>query len=106
MAIKEIPLRNDILHYDFRVDLDGETFTLTLRYNVRMARWILDIADSDAVPLAVGIPLLLGITLTGRFKIEALPAGHLFLINLQDANTEATEDDIGDNSKLLYSEAI
>jgi len=101
MAI-EIPTRNDIPSYTFRIDLDGVTYTLGIRYNERMDRWIMDFKTENSEDIINGIPLLLGVSLLGRFKDTRLPPGDLFMINIENENIEANRDNFGTNAKLLY----
>ena len=105
MAIIGIPLRNDIPSYQFRVDLDGTTYTLSIRYNTRMDRWIMDFNDENNSPLITGIILILGTSLLDRFAKAELPDGHLFLINIENENTEGNRDNFSNNVQLFYEEA-
>jgi hypothetical protein len=54
-----IPLDN--FAETFEITLAGVDYTLTTRWNDAVdAGWILDIADSNQNPIAVGIPLITG----------------------------------------------
>ena len=105
MAIIGIPLRNDIPSYQFRVDLDAVTYTLSIRYNTRMDRWIMDFNDENNSPLVTGIILILGTSLLARFAKAELPDGNLFLINIENENTEGNRDNFSNNVQLFYEEA-
>lgn len=102
--LRQIPVISDNRNYEFRISLDGVFFTLAFRFNFRMNRWFMDVKDSEDVPLIMGTPLLQGSDLIDRFKAAALPAGHFFVLNLENETIEAGADDLGANSLLLYAD--
>jgi len=101
MAV-EIPLRNDIPSYSFRVDLGITTYTLAIHYNARMDRWTMDFKTENNENIVTGIPLLLGTSLLRRFQDERLPNGDLYMINIENENVEGNRDNFGTNVKLLF----
>lgn len=105
MTVIEIPTRNDILAYQYKVLLDNTYYVLRFTYNKRIERWLLDIMDTDEVVLKGGILLVSGFNLIGRYKDVTLPKGVLFTIDLKGGNTTATMDTFGINVALLYGEA-
>jgi hypothetical protein len=50
----------------FTVSLAGVTYTVTLRWNVTAAAWILDLADRNGNPITTGIPLVPGPNLVAQ----------------------------------------
>ena len=100
-----VPLRKDVPSYQFRTELDSITYTLSIRYNSRMDRWIMDFNTENNSPLVTGIPLLLGTSLLTRFQIQGLPEGDLFLINIENENVEGNRDNFSENVQLFYQEA-
>ena len=67
MSIKQFPLRTDSTNFEFRIPLDGETFTVAFRYNQRADYWMLDIRDSLNTPIISGLAILGGTELIERF---------------------------------------
>lgn len=100
-----IPLRNDVPSYQFRSELDSTTYTILIRYNSRMDRWVMDLNTENNTPLITGIILVLGTSLLARFQIDGIPEGDLFLINIENENTEGNRNNFGDNVQLFYQEA-
>ena len=100
-----IPLRNDIPSYEFKVDLDGTTYTMAIRYNSRLATWIMDLKTEQDESIVLGVPILLGTILFDRFSDSRVPPGDLFIINIEDETAEATRDNLGENVLLMYEEA-
>lgn len=105
MALIKLPLRSDIPKSEFRVDLDGVTYTFAFRFNFRMERWIMDLKTENNVPLIMGIPVLIGTDFLERFQSADLPPGNLFAVNLEDEFVDADREDLGNNVIILYNEA-
>lgn len=107
MAYIEIPLRKDIYDYIQQVTLDGVVYTLGLRYNARMDRWVLDIKDAADDDLVIGLPLLNGVPLSYKWigTMTGLPPGNFLLVDETDQDRSPGKDDLGDDLKLVYSEA-
>jgi len=107
MTTVEIPLTKEIFAYTERIDLDGATYVLTIRYNARSERWIMDIADADETALLQGIVLNLNYPLTVRFigRIAGLPQGQFIVVDERDVNEEMNLENIGQDVKLVYQEA-
>ena len=104
MAILEIPIL-DSTNYSFRIDLEGSTYNLALKYNQREDRWYLDISDEQDNPIVLGIKLVLNTSLVERFQDSRLFPGTLFLSSQTDLNTAPGLLDLGSNIKLLYDES-
>ncbi len=107
MAIREIPLRNDIAAYTFSVDLDNRSFSFELRFNDRTNLWSLDILNDSDVLLLGGIPLYSKQLLLDRYQHDQrLPQGNLFIENLVNPNLAPDRNNIGIDAILLYEDAI
>lgn len=62
----EIPLSPQA--QTFNIALGGTTYRLTVQWNnAPTGGWVLDIADSDDVPVIAGIPLVTGIDLLEQY---------------------------------------
>lgn len=105
MALLQVPTRNDIYDYTFRVELDSIIYIINIRYNTYMDKWLLDIKSSSDSPIIMGIPLLLGTNLLDRYVDSRLPAGDLFMYNIEDETIDGGIDDLGDNLIMMYMES-
>ena len=105
MGLIELPVRSDFPSYEFTCDLDGVVYTLKFRYNVRFARWVMDIADSIAEDIVTGIPMLTDIDLLAHISNEDLPPGRFILVDETGASRNPGETDLGNDIKLIYEEA-
>lgn len=101
-AFLQVPARNDVPWYRFTVTLTGVVYTLTFRYNTRMDRWALDVADASNNALLVGVPLLIERDLIGRFVISGLPPGTLFAADFTNQDTQPTRFSFGTDHGLIY----
>lgn len=104
MAILEIPTLTDgTTAYDQRVELDGEEWLVSFRWNSRVDRWFFSIDGLDGVPRLTGAAVSLDIPLNRR--AVSGPPGQFFAIS------ESGDDppgllDLGGRVKLFYVEAV
>jgi hypothetical protein len=105
MALIEIPVRSDLKAYEFQIELDGGVYTLGFRYNERMDRWLMDIADGAGVEVLNGVVLLTNIPLTDDYVKEGLPPGRFICEDRTGQSKDAGIDDLGNDVRLLYQEA-
>jgi hypothetical protein len=106
MATINVPLRNDLFKYKYRIDLDGTTYSMDYRFNPRIERWVLDFKDFQETPIVTGIILLLNVDLLGKFVLPLIPPGTLFLFDINGSGLEMGKDDPNINHLLLYEEAV
>jgi hypothetical protein len=93
MTFFTMPVVNSLPYYKFKITLSSVIFTISMRFNGRMARWMMDVLDPSANPILMGIPVLIQRNLTGQYVTLALPEGVLF----------ATDDTGNDTQPTLYS---
>lgn len=103
--ILQIPVRNDLPAYEFRISLDGSVYIMSFRYNNRMDRWIMDLMTGEGEPIMMGIVILVNTSLLGKSRAEGLPPSLLFAINLVNENENPSRKDLGENVLLLYQES-
>jgi hypothetical protein len=100
--IETIPLRNDIFLYNFKISLSSIVYTLTLRYNGRMDRWIMAIADTAGNQILDGIVLLVNRNLKSQYPTLNLMPGLLQMVDTTNTFSEPTQFSIGNNNYLAY----
>ena len=105
MPLAKIPVRADLPSYEFRIDLDGSSYTFVFRFNERMGRWIMDIKTENNEPVLLGSPVLIGSDFLTRFQSDLLPPGELFSINLKDNFVDSDREAFGNDVIILYNEA-
>lgn len=104
MSLLEIPAGNALPWYKFNVTLNDVLYTLRFRYNTRSSRWILDIADAANQDIVVGLPVLIGRNLTGRFVIEGIPPGLFLAADLTNQDEQPGRYSFGVDHVLLYED--
>ncbi len=98
----EIPTLTDgTTAYDQRVELDGEEWLLTFRWNPRIDRWFFSITGLDGVPRLTGAAVSLNIPLNRR-AVSGPPGTFIAL-------SESGDDppgllDLGGRVKVYYVE--
>src|SRR4249920_2633608 len=90
-----LPARNDLPWYNIKDTLSGVLYTLRFRYNTRMQRWIMDIADPSNNNILNGIPLLILRDAVGQYVIVGLPVGTIFSTDDTNQNTQPTRYSYG-----------
>lgn len=79
-----------------RTALGGRDFVLSFRWNQREGRWVVDLADADGAPIAVGLCLVVGPDLLGLVVDERKPAGELVVLDTSGAlDADPGFDDLG-----------
>ena len=101
----QIPTRSDLPFYDLQVTLDGVTYTLEFRWNVRAAGWFMAILDAEGVNV-----LRAGIRLVANWPLEAYradrqPRGVLMALDTSSSGLDPGRDDLGDRVQLVYISA-
>lgn len=74
----------------FKVNLDGEIFTLVQRYNTRTTSWYLDVTDSSGESLVLGKKLQLYMPVVTK-NLSSMADGNLTVVQV----TDGTETEIG-----------
>tara|TARA_R110002012_G_scaffold265589_1_gene448998 strand:+ start:3496 stop:3816 length:321 start_codon:yes stop_codon:yes gene_type:complete len=106
MSILEIPVRNDLPAFEFRVVFEGVTYFLQFKYNKRRLRWLIDIQNQDKIDILSGIPLLTNVDLKSKYKSLGLPPGVFLVFDTEGRDYNPTQFDLSDRVKFLYKEAI
>ena len=99
---QEIPLRPASPSYNQSITLDETPIQLSIRWNGRDGAWYLDIMDQAGNNLILGIKIVTGWELIGRFTNPALPPGRLLVVDLDDQKVEPDRDDLGSSIILVY----
>lgn len=100
-----LPLRSDLPHYSFRVQLDGEMYGFAFWWNYGISAWMMSISDPDDVPLAVGIRVVVDFPLAARFADSRLPPGTLLAIDTTGRQEDPGLEDLGARVIIVYATA-
>jgi hypothetical protein len=103
MRIRELPLRNDVDSFTYRINLDARTYNIAINWNTRDERWYIYIYDAENRALATS-PLLVEADLWRRFRLSALPRGLMFLTDPAGDTRECARNELGTRCKLVYVE--
>lgn len=82
--------------------LSGITYTLTFNYrNIDQGGWVLDIGDSNNIPIVTGVPLVTGANLLKQFAYLGF-VGALWVQTLDDPDAVPTFQNLGSDGLLFY----
>lgn len=85
----------------FFISLSGVSYQFTLKWNTASACWMLDLADANAAPLALGLPLITGANLLEQLDYLGVP-GELIVQSDNDPDAVPTFDSLGSAGELYY----
>lgn len=105
MAVIELPLRPDLPHYSFSLELEGRAFVFVFRWNARAAAWLFDVSDAEGNLLLAGRRLVLDWPLLARFTDPRLPRGELVAQDTTGKRAAPGLADLGARVKVLYFDA-
>ena len=84
--------------------LDDVTYLVTMRYNLRIATWFMDLADATGATLVCGVPLVPGRNLLKAYQTRAVPKGVMYVFAPQgSADKVPGEDDFTLGYRLVYT---
>ncbi|WP_336764158.1 phage baseplate plug protein [Asaia sp. VD9] len=87
----------------FSTDFNGSTYSLRFTFqNVDQGGWLLDIYDTSANPIVVGIPLVTGADLLAQYAYLGLGVS-LYLVTDGDSDAVPTFADLGVASHLYLA---
>lgn len=97
-----IKARGDIPYYDLQAVLDDVTYTIELKWNVRLGAWFMNVLDGQGVGLFQG-----GLRLVANWPLAAYttgrtPPGAFFLFDTSGQEEDPGMADLGVRHKLLY----
>lgn len=98
----QVPLQSNLPWYQFQITLSGNLYTLTMRFNTRTNRWILDIGDSANNPLVVGLPILIQQNVNGQYVVTGLPNGFFYSLDNSGKGQQPTLNSFQIDHTLYY----
>lgn len=91
-------------HFDVQVALEGATYTLEFRWNVRLGAWFMALLDSQGTT-----PIAVGLRLVANWYLDAYsvggPPGRFAALDTSNLNTDPGFDDLGTRVQIVYSTA-
>ena len=96
---KQIPIRAEVSAQTFDIVLDDVSYSMSAKWNSRSEYWTLDISDVDGNVIIIGLCLKLGAGLLSPFNFDI---GELIMIDDTSTGLEASLDNIGITSRLVY----
>jgi hypothetical protein len=98
-----LPLANDVPWYLYFISLSATQYVQRFRFNTRMNRWIMDIADSMNNDILDSVPLLINRNLTGQFNyLPGFPPGQFFVLDSTNQGTQPTRYSFGVDHLAYY----
>lgn len=97
-----VPVTNTLPFITYKITLSAVIYTLTFKYNTRMARWILNISDATGNQLLSGICLLIQRQLTSQYLYLAIPPGIFVCTDDTGQDTQPTQFSFGVDHTFLY----
>jgi hypothetical protein len=95
------PLPVSATAQSFFVQLVNVTYKITLRWNTVAVCWVMDLADSEEVPLVQGIPIVTGTDLLAPYRYLGIGGG---MVALTEGNPDAvpTFENLGAGGDVFF----
>ena len=106
MSFIGIPANKNSAWYKFKISLSDVIYTLRFRYNTRMQRWMLDVADAADNDVLNGLPVLIKRNLLGQFVIEGLPIGTMFISDDTNKDEQPSRNSFGLDKTFFYEDPL
>lgn len=84
------------------VDLSGEDFTIRMRWNARVSRWVLDLSDAAGALVVAGIALVVDKPLLWWCRSDRRPQGELVVVDTEGLGSSPGFADLGTRCALTY----
>jgi hypothetical protein len=101
-----IPLDNGppnvLPFFDVQVDIDGGTYTLQLRWNVRLAAWFLTVLDEEGATVLIGDSALRVGGPVKPYFTGRIPAGAFVPVDTSGGQVDPGYSDLGVRVQLDY----
>ena len=94
-----IPLYVDP-RYNFKIDLEGNSYLFTIHWNVIAAAWYLDIEGISNTVEYRGIKLVTGVNLLKPYAIREL--GALYMLDNDEEGLDPDYENIGSRYEMYY----
>lgn len=100
---QEFQIPAGVPHWSQRVELDGSTYYIAVRWNPRVDRWFWSLSDSEQQPIIEGRKMLGGRDLLRGVASPRKPPGMLFAMDWSGRNRPPNEANFdGEQVGLAY----
>lgn len=108
--MQQVPIKEGTQDFIQTLQLDDGIETLPIRLRLRwssrlgeddLGMWVLSFYKSNGEPLITGIPLVVGLDITGRFGRDELGTGHLVCVHV-DGLVEVGFNDLTNGKANIY----
>lgn len=100
---ERIPTRGDLPFYDQQVVLEGVTYTLQFRWNVRLGAWFLTVLNSEGATVIHGDAKLVVNWPINAYVVNRQPPGALVAVDTSSEGREIEAmEDLGSRVQLVY----
>ena len=101
MPVK-IPTSNVTPYYSENIILEGQTFTLELKWNIRESSWYMSVFTDENEELANGVKVVANWPLLRRLVDSKTPLGQIVAYDTSNLGLDPDFDELGTRVILLY----
>ena len=99
------PVAAGDVHFEMRMLLDGEYFTLTFRWNERDSGWRFSLGNGVGEALFYSVALRVGTPIQIHLRhLSGLPPGFFVCLDSTQAGIDPAFEDLGDRVGVFYVE--
>lgn len=89
-----------------QIQLTGVLYFLTFTWNALNQYWVMDIANSNEVPLISGIKIVQDYPLLAAYTVDGMPPGEIICQNVVNSPDEIKRFSMSQNFVLVYYEPL
>jgi len=89
-------------HFDVQSQLEGVTYTLNFRWDVRASAWFMKIYDEQGINLLVAEVKIVVSWVLAAYVIDRQPPGAFVAVDTSGAHSDPTDSDFGKRVELHY----
>lgn len=87
-----------------QIQLTDVIYFLQFTWNSLNEFWVMDILDSNEVPLVVGVKIVVNLSLFSPYTVQGLPSGDIVCQNIVSTNDDIGRFDMSQKFLLIYYE--
>jgi hypothetical protein len=97
-----LPVSQSLPRFFFDIELEEVTYRLEFEFNDRSRIWYMNIRDSEANPIVMGLTVTIGSDILAPYHHKSCPPGALIAYDSTGKDLDGNVEDLGERIQLVY----